>query len=158
MAKEEFRYIVRVANTDLDGKKQIRYALRKIKGVGVMIANAVLAVTGIPSTIKAGEMSDEQIAQLNEVLSDPAKHSIPSWLFNRRKDYETGEDKHLLGGDLKFTIQSDIKRLQKIKSYRGMRHAYGLPVRGQRTKSNFRKNKGKTSLGVQRKKAQGGKK
>jgi len=61
-----------------------------------------------------------------------------------------------LVGDLKFTKENDIKLLKKVKSYRGMRHALGLPVRGQRTKSNFRRNKGKASLGVKR--AKGSKK
>jgi len=77
-------------------------------------------------------------------------------MLNRRKDYETGEDKHLLSSDLAFTKDNDIKMLKKIKSYKGMRHAFGLPVRGQRTRSNFRRNKGKVT-GVQKKKIKSGK-
>ena len=57
-------------------------------------------------------------------------------------------------GDLDFTVDNDLKRMKMIKCYRGMRHAFGLPVRGQRTKSNFRKNKGKASLGVVKKQQQ----
>ncbi len=147
----EFKHIVRVANTDLDGHKPILFALRKIKGVNVMFANMVLSFAGVDKTMKAGDLSDEQVAKIDEIVRDPVKFGAPSWLLNRRKDYETGEDKHLLLADLDFTKETDIKRMKKVKSYRGLRHQWGLPVRGQRTKSNFRRNKGK-GLGVKRKK------
>ena len=75
---------------------------------------------------------------------------IPAWLFNRRKDAETGKDKHLLAADLTFQKDNDIKLLQKMKSYRGSRHQAKRPARGQRTRSNFRKNKGKVT-GVKKK-------
>jgi small subunit ribosomal protein S13 len=65
-------------------------------------------------------------------------------MLNRQKDYESGENMHLLGPTIKFVQDNDVRRLKKIKAYKGMRHAAGLPVRGQRTRSNFRKNKGKT--------------
>ncbi len=148
---ENFRYIVRVGGTDIDGKKQLAYSLTKIKGVGYSFANAVCMAAGLDKTKKAGELSDTEIEKLNQILASPLEHGIPNWMVNRKKDYETGEDKHLLTGDLAFVKSNDIKRLRKIKAYRGFRHARGLPVRGQRTKSNFRKNKGKT-LGVKKKK------
>jgi len=66
---------------------------------------------------------------------------VPSHMVNRSKDFETGEDKHLVGSDLELRKEFDIKRLRKIKSYRGLRHGVNLPVRGQRTKGNFRPNK-----------------
>jgi small subunit ribosomal protein S13 len=77
-------------------------------------------------------------------------------MLNRRKDYETGEDIHLLSSDLAFTQDNDIKMMKKMKSYKGMRHARGLTVRGQKTRANFRRNKGKVA-GVQKKKAKTGK-
>jgi len=67
------------------------------------------------------------------------------------RDLETGEDLHLVGPDLKFTREQDVKMMIKIKSYRGVRHMFGLPVRGQRTKSSFRKGR---TVGVVRKKIQ----
>ena len=63
---------------------------------------------------------------------------------NRQKDFDNGEDVHLNGADLKLKKEFDIKRLRKIKSYRGIRHGAGLPTRGQRTKGNFRKNRKKS--------------
>jgi small subunit ribosomal protein S13 len=139
----EFRHIVRVANTDLDGRKHILYALTKIKGVSVMYANMALSVAGVEKTKKAGDLMDSEVKKIDEILRNPKKFNVPSWLFNRRKDYDTGEDSHLLMADLDLTKDFDIKRMKKNKSYKGLRHQWGLPVRGQRTKSNFRKNKGK---------------
>ena len=149
----EFKHIVRLGNTDLDGKKQIKYAMRDIKGVNVMYANMALKLSGVEPTRKAGSLSDKELENIQKTLDDPVEEGAPEWIVNRRKDYETGDDLHLIGHELEFTQDNDIKRLKKIKSYRGLRHQWGLPVRGQQTKSNFRDNKG-TSLGVRRSKVQ----
>ena len=69
-------------------------------------------------------------------------------MLNRRKDRETGEDRHVVTSDLKFENEFDIKNLKKIKVYRGVRHSLGLPVRGQRTKAHFRHGK---TVGVRKK-------
>jgi small subunit ribosomal protein S13 len=72
---------------------------------------------------------------------------------NRQKDFDEGEDKHISASDLRLRKDFDVKRLRKIKAYRGIRHAAGLPVRGQRTKANFRKNRKKSgAVGVKKKK------
>ncbi len=148
--KKEFKHLVRIANADLDGNKLLGYALRNIKGIGFQFANMVCTLTEIAKTKKVGDLSDSEIKKLNEIIADPIKAGAPIWMLNRRKDYEDNSDKHLLSADLTFTQDNDVKRMKKIKSYRGMRHAFGLPVRGQRTKSNFRKSKGKV-MGVKRK-------
>ena len=148
--KEELKYFVRIANTDLDGNKPIGHALIKIKGVSFMFSNAVLHAASIEKTKKTGYLSDEQTNRIDDVIKEPSKFGIPSWLFNRKKDPEDGTDKHLLGTTLTFVQDNDIKMMKKIKSYKGIRHSLGLPVRGQRTRSNFRKNKGKV-LGVRKK-------
>ncbi|MFT4326104.1 MAG: 30S ribosomal protein S13 [Candidatus Woesearchaeota archaeon] len=135
----EFRYLVRVANTDLDGNKRIGFALTKIKGVNVMLANAICKRAKVGVTLRTGELSDEQITALNDVLKNP--ESIPVWMRNRQKDYETGADLHVISSDLTFVQDNDIKRLKMIKSYRGLRHQWNLPTRGQRTQGNFRRTK-----------------
>jgi small subunit ribosomal protein S13 len=150
---KNFKYFIRVANTDLDGNKSIGSALRKIKGVNFMFANMVCQFAGVDKNTKAGLLDNSQVKKIDEVVSNPLKFKAPSWMLNRRKDYETGADKHLLSGELSFFIDNDIKRMKKMRSYRGVRHGQGLPVRGQRTKSNFRRNKGKTSIGVKKKSA-----
>jgi len=143
--KQEFRHIVRISNTDLDGNKRIFMALRKIKGINFMMANAVCSVAGINKMKKTGELSEEEVKKIEEVIKNPKE--LPSWMFNRKRDPETGKNIHLISAELDFVNENDIKIMKKIKCYRGVRHMFGLPVRGQRTKSNFRKNKGKV-LGV----------
>lgn len=133
----EFKELVRVSNADLNGKKPVYQALRKIKGVSFMMANAICISTNIEKNKKAGDLSNEEVIKIESLIKDPK--NIPSWLLNRRKDYDSGEDKHLVMTNLNFTKEFDVKRLQKVKSYRGLRHAWKLPVRGQRTRSNFRK-------------------
>ncbi len=148
--KPEFRHLVRIANTDLKGEKPVGYALRNIKGVNFQFANAVCALAKVDKLKKSGELSDDEVKRLDETIKSPLEKGVPSWMVNRRKDYEDGTDKHIITTDLMFTKDNDLKKLKKIKCYRGVRHMQGLPVRGQRTKSNFRKSKGKV-MGVKRK-------
>jgi small subunit ribosomal protein S13 len=153
--KDNFKYIVRVANTDLDGNQQIGFALRKVTGVNYSFANAICRIANIDHAKKTGYLSDAEIEKLSGIVTDPVKAGMPGWIFNRRKDPETGEDHHLILGGLQFAKENDIKMMKKMKCYRGSRHALGLPSRGQRTKSNFRRSKsrGKGSLGVVKSKA-----
>ena len=148
--KQELKYFVRIANTDLDGNKQLGNSLIKIKGISFMISNAICNAAGIQKTKKTGYLSDNEVERIDDVLKEPSKFKLPSWLFNRKKDPEDNADKHLLGANLSFTQDNDIKMMKKMKSYKGIRHSLGLPVRGQRTRSNFRRNKGKV-MGVKRK-------
>tara|TARA_Y100000310_G_scaffold341787_1_gene442126 strand:- start:24197 stop:24703 length:507 start_codon:yes stop_codon:yes gene_type:complete len=148
---DNFKYFVRIANTDLDGNKNIGNALRKIKGVSFMFSNLICNIAGVNKTAKAGYLKDDEVKKLDDVLNDLSKYNVPSWMLNRRKNYEDGKDYHIITGNLSFAEENDVKRLKKIRSYRGVRHGMGLPVRGQRTKSNFRRNKGKASLGVVKK-------
>jgi small subunit ribosomal protein S13 len=151
--KDNFKYFVRIANTDLDGNKAIGNALKKIKGVSFMFSNLICNIAGVDKMIKAGYLNDGQVKKLDDILNNLSKYNVPNWMLNRRKNYEDGKDYHLFTGNLSFAEENDIKRMKKIRSYRGVRHGIGLPVRGQRTKSNFRKNKGKVSLGVAKKAA-----
>lgn len=148
---KNYRHIVRVANTDLDGAKPVYHALNKIKGVSFMFANAVCKFSDIDYKKRTGELSETEIEKLNKILNNPLDSGFPEWMLNRRKDIETGDDKHIIGADLKWQIENDLKQMKKMRSYKGVRHMSGLTVRGQKTKNNFRKKKGKTSLGVQRK-------
>ena len=150
--QKELKYFVRIANTDLDGNKPISSALTKIKGISFMFSNAVCSLSGTEKTKKTGYLTDGEAAKIEDIIKEPSKFNIPSWLFNRRKNPEDNLDKHIVGSTLAFTNDNDIKMMKKIKSYKGVRHSLGLPVRGQRTKSNFRRNKGKV-LGVKKKKA-----
>jgi small subunit ribosomal protein S13 len=145
--EEKLKYIVRVISTDLIGKDALIHSLTKIKGVSYSMSNAICASLKLDKNKKTGSLKDEEVKKIEEVIKSPK--NIPTWLLNRQKDPDSGEDRHLATSDLKLRKEFDIKRLRKIKSYRGFRHGVGLPSRGQRTKSNFRKGK---SLGVKRKK------
>lgn len=148
--KQEIKYFVRIANTDLDGKRPVFEAMKKIKGVGNMFANAVCVKAGVDMQAKIGALPDAQVKKLDEVLNNPEKHGLPSWLLNRRKDKEDGKDRHIITSTLTFVQDNDIKLMRKIRCYKGVRHSSGLPVRGQRTNANFRRNKGKVT-GVKKK-------
>ncbi len=149
----DFRHIVRIVNTDLKGEKKVLMALQKIRGINYMFSNFICFSAKIDPSKITGKLTAEDIAKLEDVIRNPAKYNCPHWMMNRRKDYETGQDMHIITMDWDLTIDNDLKRMKKIRSYRGVRHMIGQPVRGQRTKSNFRKNKGKLSVGVIKKKA-----
>ena len=146
----EFKHIVRMADTDLDGARQIGSALRKIKGVSFMFSNMVCTIAKIDKRKRAGDLSEQETKKMEEIINNPIKFGAPIWMLNRRKDFETGEDRHVIASDLAFIKDTDIKIMKKIKSYKGVRHIMDQPVRGQRTKSHFRKNKGKVHLGVKK--------
>ncbi len=151
MAKKYIENLIRIANTDIDGDKQVLFALTGIKGVGIMFSNAICKVLKLDKFGKALDLGDEGIAKIEKLLEDPVKAGIPVWMLNRRNEPETGVDKHISTTDVRYVREEDIKVLKKMKSYIGLRHQWGLPVRGQRTKSNFRRNKGKVAS-VKRKK------
>ena len=144
MAKDEnFRHLVRIGSRDHKGERPIVPALKDIKGVGMPLAHALCKVTKIGLTKHVGELTDAEVQKIEDALKSPTSYGIPTWMLNRKRDPETGEDKHLIANELQFTKEQDIKFLRKIRCYKGARHALGLPCRGQRTRSNFRPNKGK---------------
>ena len=150
--KEDIKHIVRVAKTDIMGSKTVGLGLTKIRGVGRQFAHMVCSLAGIEPNLLIGKLDESQAKRLTEAVENPKKFGAPDWMLNRRRDTETNEDMHLILGDLDFNQANDIKRMRKLKSYKGVRHSKGLPVRGQRTRSNFRRNKGKVTLGVKKKK------
>ena len=148
----DFKYIVRLANTDLDGKFQVIPAIALVKGLGLRTAAVVAARSGVNAYQKIGNCTDEDIQKLQESI-DTLAETVPTWMLNRRKDIDTGEDNHLIGSDVEIKLRDDLNRLKKIRTYRGLRHESGQKVRGQRSKSNGRTG---LTLGVQRKTPQGG--
>ncbi|MBU0760073.1 MAG: 30S ribosomal protein S13 [Nanoarchaeota archaeon] len=144
--------LVRIAGNDIPGSKKIFAGLTRVKGVGWSIANATCLKLKIPKDKRISELSKEEINKIEEFLKAP---DIQDFLKNRRSDLETGETKHYVGVDLEMKKDFDIRRLKKIRSYKGMRHTAGLPVRGQRTRAHFRKKGQAVSVG---KKATKGKK
>ena len=113
--------------------------LTQIRGVGYMFANTILNVLKINPNQRIGYLSPEQIKSIESIIKNPSVSNFPSWFLNRRKDVETGEDKHLLTSDIAFTVRNDVEREKTTGSWRGYRHMFGLKVRGQRTRCTGRK-------------------
>jgi len=131
--------MVRIVGNDIPGEKKMIVGLTQIRGVGYMFANTILNVLKINPSQRIGYLSPEQIKSIENVIKNPSTSNFPSWFLNRRKDVETGEDKHLITSDIAFTVRNDIEREKTSGSWRGIRHMFGLKVRGQRTRCTGRK-------------------
>lgn len=122
--------MARIIGVEIPGDKRIETALCYIYGIGPATANEILHRANIPVHIRAKDLDEQQLSQI--------VHAIQ-------------EGKYIIEGDLRREIGMNLKRLQSIKCYRGLRHMRGLPVRGQRTSTNARTRKGpRKTVGVQR--------
>ena len=111
----------RIIGVDIPGNKRVEYALRYIYGIGPAKALEIIERAKIPREIKANDLTDEHVSAITSILQNDL----------------------MVEGDLRRMVTGDIRRLQSISSYRGVRHRRSLPVRGQRTKTNARTRKGK---------------
>lgn len=146
--KQRMRVIVRVLGTDLDGDKKVVHAILKIKGVSYSFANAICTAAKIDPNKKLGSFTESEIAELERAIKKPLEIGVPVWIVNRRKDLESGENLHVSSSDVDVTRKFDTQRMIDKKTYKGVRHMLGLPVRGQRTRSSFRRGR---AVGVVRK-------
>jgi len=145
---QEYRYILRIMGTDVQGTLKTVYALTQIKGVSLSLSNAILKQARVNPDVRVGFLTETEIDKIEEIIKEPTKYGLPNWLFNRRKDTETGKATHLISADLVLRTKVDIDQAKESRSWRGYRHAYGLKVRGQRTKTTGRAGK---ALGVKKK-------
>lgn len=137
--KEDFyESLIRIYGYDIPGSKNLYAGLTRIKGISWTISNVICLHSGLSRNKKISELSKDEIKNIEDKIKNL---KVPDFMKNRRKDPTTGKTEHLYGTDLDITRDFDIKRLKKMKSYVGIRHALGQPVRGQRTRSHFRKNK-----------------
>jgi small subunit ribosomal protein S13 len=142
--------LIRILSKDISGSKSVYIGLMEIKGISWAFSNALCRKLNIDRKKKIEDLNEGEIKKISEFIKNP---ELPSYLLNRRKEFETGVTRHLHGSDLDLQKEFDIKRLKKIKAYKGIRHSAGQPVRGQRTKSHFRTNRKKTgAVGVRIKK------
>jgi small subunit ribosomal protein S13 len=144
---DDFRYIVRIANTDINGDQRLVHGLTTIKGIGMHLSSLIINELGLNKNIKIGNLSDSQIDIISNFLSKIAE-TAPPWMLNHRKDFSTGENIHLIGSDIDMRLRDEINIMKKIRCYKGIRHERGLTVRGQRTRANSRKG---LTLGVSKK-------
>ena len=145
----DMRQIIRLAETNVDGRLPVYTAIRSVKGVGFMLGNAISTISGFGDK-KLSDLSEQELKHLEDMIMEPEKTGLPIWLFNRRRDPVSGKDRHIPVSKLELTTKMDLNEMKKLKTYKGIRHSAGLPVRGQRTRSSFRKS-GK-AVGVSKKK------
>jgi small subunit ribosomal protein S13 len=132
-----FRYIVRVSNTDLDGRRATALALTGVRGVGLRMAEVTCRLAQVNPSEMIGNLPETTVDGLETILTElPTK--VPTWMVNHPKDYVTGDAAHLIGPDLETGRRDDINLMKMVRSYRGVRHERGQKVRGQRTRSNGR--------------------
>jgi small subunit ribosomal protein S13 len=125
--------VARIAGIDLPDNKKVLYALPHIHGIGPFSARRILAAAGIDPDRKVKDLSEEEVAEIRKEI----------------------DGNYTVEGELRAEVSANIKRFIEIGSYRGARHRAGLPVRGQRTRTNARTRKGpKKSSGVVKKKAE----
>ncbi|MBC8134258.1 MAG: 30S ribosomal protein S13 [Fibrella sp.] len=123
--------MARIAGVDLPRDKRVEYALPDIFGIGLANGRVILGQAEIDLRTRVSELTESQVARLREII----------------------EREYRVEGDLRRQIAMNIRRLQEIQSYRGIRHRRGLPVRGQRTSTNARTRKGpKRTVGAKKKK------
>ena len=141
-AEKEIRGIVRIAGKDIKGETKLRRALMRVKGLGVTMSSALTRIISeqlkIPRNTMIGELDDEQVDMLTEIISNPNKYGVPERMLNRQKDPETNQSGHMIGTDLTFRTKQDVTNMKDINSWKGYRHAYGQKVRGQRTRTTGR--------------------
>ena len=145
---QEFRHILRIAGSDVAGTLKTVYALTEVKGISYGLSNAILKKAGVSPDLRVGFLTESEVERIEDIIEDPSKHNLPNWLLNRRKDFDTGKDIHLMSAELVLGTKTDIDQAKDIRSWRGYRHAYSLKVRGQHTKTTGRAGK---ALGVKKK-------
>ncbi|KAJ9123330.1 ribosomal 40S subunit protein S18B [Naganishia vaughanmartiniae] len=137
------QHILRLLNTNVDGKRKIMYALTEIKGVGRRYANLVCKKADVDMNKRAGELNSDELERIVTIMQSPAQFKIPTWFLNRRKDVVEGKNLHVVSNQVDSKFRDDIERLKKIRSHRGLRHYWNLRVRGQHTCTTGRRS-GKT--------------
>jgi small subunit ribosomal protein S18e len=131
--KEEFQGLLRIQNTNINGNDKVMYAIARVRGVGRRFANLIIKKAEIDLNKRAGELTEEELEKIRLVMAEPTKYDIPVWFLNRRKDRRFGKDVHLTSNQLDAKLRDDLERMKKIRLHRGIRHAWGLRVRGQHT-------------------------
>merc|ERR1739840_60073 len=125
------------------------FAITAIRGVGRRFAFVVCKKANVDPKKRAGELSEEEVERVMTVMTNPRQYKIPDWFLNRQKDVKDGRYSQVLSNNLDNKLREDLERLKKIRAHRGLRHYWGLRVRGQHTKTTGRRGR---TVGVAKKK------
>jgi small subunit ribosomal protein S18e len=146
VAGPDFQHILRILNTNVDGRQKVMFALTAIKGVGRRFSNIICKKAEVDMNKRAGELKPDEIERLVAIIQNPLQFKIPQWFLNRQKDIRTGKYSQITANILETKLREDIERLKKMRSHRGLRHWWGIRVRGQHTKTTGRRG-AKSGLG-----------
>jgi len=144
-----FQYIIRLLNTNVDGKQKVMYALTKITGVGRRYSNLVCKKADVDLSKRAGDLTSEELERIVTIIQNPLQYKIPAWFLNRQRDIVDGKNSQVLANGVASKLRDDLERLKKIRAHRGLRHYWGLRVRGQHSKTTGRRGR---TVGVSKKK------
>jgi len=147
--KSNFQFILRLLNTNVDGKQKVMFALTQIKGVGRRYSNLVCKKADVDLNKRAGELTSEELERIVTIIQNPTQYKIPAWFLNRQRDIVDGKDYQVLANGVDSKLREDLERLKKIRAHRGLRHYWGLRVRGQHSKTTGRRGR---TVGVSKKK------
>jgi small subunit ribosomal protein S13 len=150
LSASEYRHILRIAGKDIEGSKKLIVALSEVKGVGYNYGQVLVNSLKINPSIRVGFLTESELREIENSISNPSRAGVPDWYLNRRKNVESGSSAHLITSDLDFAISNDVDREKTVMSWRGYRHMFGLRVRGQRTRTTGRKG---GAVGVKKTKA-----
>jgi small subunit ribosomal protein S13 len=139
LSASEYKHILRIAGKDIEGGKKLIVALSEIKGVGYNFAQVLIQSLNINPNMRVGFLTENDIHEIEQAISNPARAGIPQWYLNRRKNMDDGSNNHMITSDLGFAVSNDIEREKLVMSWRGYRHMFGLRVRGQCTRTTGRR-------------------
>jgi small subunit ribosomal protein S13 len=139
LSASEYKHILRIAGKDIEGGKKLIVALSEIKGVGYNFAQVLIQSLNINPNMRVGFLTENDIREIEQAISSPARAGIPQWYLNRRKNMDDGSNNHMITSDLDFAASNDIEREKLVMSWRGYRHMFGLRVRGQCTRTTGRR-------------------
>mmetsp|Transcript_28336 Transcript_28336/g.20459 ORF Transcript_28336/g.20459 Transcript_28336/m.20459 type:complete len:156 (+) Transcript_28336:138-605(+) len=145
----DFTPLLRVQNTNVNGKHKVAFAIRVIKGIGRRFAIQVLKIAQVDLNKRAGELTEAELDKISDILAKPTEYGIPKYFLNRQRCIKDGSWSQLISNGLDTRYREDMERLKKVRNHRGLRHFWGLKVKGQHTKSTGRTGK---TLGVTKKK------
>ena len=134
----EFRNLIRMLGTSIDGTKTLALGLSDIRGLNRRLALAIIRLMGLEPASRIGMLTDEQLEKIEKAIKDPLALGVPVWMINRPKDPRTGENRHISGNDIDLVNKMDVDRMKRLRSWKGLRHMYNLKVRGQHTRTTGR--------------------
>merc|ERR1712183_649960 len=106
---QNFAHILRLLNTNIDGKRKIQYALTEIKGVGRRYANVVCKKADVDLAKRAGELNPDELERIVTILQNPTQYKIPAWFLNRQRDIVDGKNGQLLSNQLDSKLREDLE-------------------------------------------------